>query len=235
MKLPTLLLLALAIALQAPAEDKPGTTTTTTRFDVYADRAKGANLRPQSVALTAMIKAGQMAAAEQKAVELRSAYEAIFDKSLKQYAFQSQAEFQEFSKSSASPFEWIDWGYEETVQMQAFLAADRRDFPAALAFLKTVEAVAPLSANSAVETGYILNQMGKPEEGLSAYRRARELSEKYASQRVFRAAALRGIGYSLIDLKQWDEAEKTFLQSLEIDPGNKVALNELAYIRAQRR
>ena len=228
-----LLLFAFTATLQLHAEDKTGTVTT--RFQLEIDNAKGANLRSQTKVLVAMVEAKQMAAADQKAVELRRAYEAMFDKSLKQYTFQSQEEFKEFSKSSASKFEWIDWGYKECLQMQAFIAADRRDFPVALAILKTIESVAPVSAGTAAETGYILNQSGNPREGLSAYRRAQALSEKYASQRAYRAAALRGIGYSLIDLRRLDEAERIFLESLEIEPGNKTATNELAYIRAQHR
>jgi tetratricopeptide (TPR) repeat protein len=228
-----LLLFAFTAVLRLHAEDNTGTVTT--RLQVEIDNAKGANLRSQTKALVAMVEAKQMAAAAQKAVELRGAYETIFDKSLKQYTFQSQEEFKEFSKSSESKFEWIDWGYKDCLQMQAFIAADRREFPVALAILKTIETVAPVSAGTAAETGYILNQSGNPEEGLSAYRRAKVLSEKYPSQRAYRAAALRGMGYSLIDLKRLDEAEKIFLESLEIEPGNKTAINELAYIRAQRR
>ena len=90
--------------------------------------------------------------------------------------------------------------------MQAYLAAERRDFPAALAYLKTIESIAPVSAGSVVEAGYILNQSGKPEDGLSAYRRAYALAEKYPPQRPYRAAALRGIGFALIELKRWGEA-----------------------------
>jgi tetratricopeptide (TPR) repeat protein len=118
--------------------------------------------------------------------------------------------------------------------MQAFIAAEKRDFPRALTILKFIELIAPVSAGPATETGYILNQIGKPEEGLTAYRRAQALSERYSSQRPYRAMALRGVGSSLIELKQLDEAEQTFLASLEIEPGNKLALSELDYIRRQR-
>ena len=228
-----LVLFAFTVPLQSHAKDKSETVTTTTEF--IKVNAKGANLGPQAESLVAMVKAKQMAAADHKAIELRREYEAMFDKRLKQYTFQSQAEFQEFSKSSTIKFEWIDWGYEQCLQMRAFIAAERRDFPVALAILKDIELVAPVSASAAAETGYILNQIGKPVEGLSAYRRAQDLSEKYASQRPIRALALRGIGCSLIDLGRLDEAERIFLKSLEVEPGNETAINELAFIRAKRR
>ena len=46
--------------------------------------------------------------------------------------------------------------------------------------------------------------------------------------------SLRGLGFSLIELKQLDEAEKAFQESLQIEPENKLAQNELAYIQQLR-
>jgi tetratricopeptide (TPR) repeat protein len=100
--------------------------------------------------------------------------------------------------------------------------------------LKAIELLAPVSAGTALETGYVLNQSGKPDEGLSAYRRAHSLALQYASQRPYRAAALRGMGFALIELKKLAEAERAYLEALEIEPGNKVALNELAFIHNQQ-
>ena len=227
-----LLILACTLSLNSHAEGKTGTVTTT--FQLRAENAKGAQLRSQAIELVSMVTAKRFAVADQRAIELRSAYEATFDTKLKQYTFQSQAEFDEFTKASVAKFEWIDWGYKECLQMQAFMAAERRDFPTALAILKKIELLAPVSASVSVEKGYVLNQLGKSNEGLSAYRRAHDLSLRYASQRPYRAVALRGMGFALIDLKQLAEAERIYLESLEIEPGNKVALNELAYIRDLR-
>ena len=42
------------------------------------------------------------------------------------------------------------------------------------------------------------------------------------------------MGFSLIELNRLNEAEQAFNQSLEIDPKNSVALNELAYIKKLR-
>jgi tetratricopeptide (TPR) repeat protein len=227
-----LLLIAMATTLQVHAQGRGDTVSTT--LQSMAMNAKSAHLRSQANHLVALIEAKKFAEADQKALALRKSYEATFDPGLKQFTFHTQAEFEEFSKSSAVKFEWIDFGYAQCLKMQAYLAAERRDFPAALAFLQSVDAVAPISADSALEVGYVLNQSGKPEAGLIVYRRAHALAEKYPSQRPYRAAALRGIGYALIDLKRLDEAERAFQESLKIEPGNKVALNELAYIKAER-
>jgi tetratricopeptide (TPR) repeat protein len=224
-----LFLLICTLSIYSHAEGESETVTTS--LQIYVDSKKAASLRPQLSELVEMVNVKRFAVADQRAAELRKAYEATFDTRVKQYSFQSQAEFQEFNQSSTTKFEWIDWGYKECLQMQAFIASERRDFAAAFAILKTIELVAPVSAGTATETGYVLNQLGKPDEGLSAYRRAYALSVKYPSQRPFRAVALRGIGYSLIDLKRLDEAERAFRKSLEIEPENNIALSELAYIR----
>lgn len=42
------------------------------------------------------------------------------------------------------------------------------------------------------------------------------------------------MGFALIELRKLDEAEAVFNDSLKIEPANKVALNELAYIRDLR-
>jgi Flp pilus assembly protein TadD len=233
MKKLILFLLAATIGMQAQAQGKSETVSTVLKIGA-ADKAKGGHLRAQSIALSRLIEQRKFADAQVAASSLRQAYEQTFDKSLKQFSFQTQAEFDEFSKTYVGKFEWIDWGYKQSLQMLAYLAAERRDFPAALALLKTVETIAPVSAGTVVEAGYVLNQSGKPEEGLAAYRRALALAEKYPSQRIYQAASLRGIGFALIDLKRLDEAEQAFQKSLEIEPGNKVALNELGYIQDLR-
>jgi hypothetical protein len=136
MKILLLAILVCSACLYVQAEDKMGTVSTS--LQLTAEKAKGAHLRSQANDLVAMVKAKRFAEADERAVELRKAYEATFDTKLKQYTFQSQAEFQEFSKASGTNFEWIDWGYKECLQMQAFIAAERRDFPTALAILKAM-------------------------------------------------------------------------------------------------
>jgi tetratricopeptide (TPR) repeat protein len=50
----------------------------------------------------------------------------------------------------------------------------------------------------------------------------------------FKAAALRGKGFVLIDLDRLDEAEKAERESLKFEPNHPVALKELDYIAQQR-
>ncbi|HXQ44987.1 MAG TPA: tetratricopeptide repeat protein [Caulobacteraceae bacterium] len=49
-----------------------------------------------------------------------------------------------------------------------------------------------------------------------------------------RARLLRGKGEALIELKRYDEAVAAYQVSLQLEPGNAIALNELAYIASVR-
>ena len=220
-----------SIATNAESDTKIFTTI----LKINVDDAKLAYLGHQSRELISMIKNKKFVEAEKSAADLRNTYEAAFDSSLQQYTFQSKADFDEFSQSSSSKFEWIDWGYKECLQAQAFIAAEKKDFSKSLDILKKIESVAPISAGTAGERGYILNQVGRPDEALSSYQKAYDLSINYSSQTPFRAMALRGIGYALIDLHRLDEAEKAFIASLEIEPTSNIAKSELSYIQGLRK
>lgn len=211
-----------------------GLETSTTNVGVYVTKAKGYELRSQIETLQALVRTKKFDEAASKASEICRNYETLFDKSLAQYSFQSTDEFNEFSKTSAVKFEWIDWGYKECLQMQAFVASEKKDFANALRLAKKVESVAPTSAAPAGEIGYIFNQVGRREDAMLAYQRSFDLTQKYKSQRPYAPVALRGLGVTLIDLGRLDEAEKTLKESLQIDPGNTIAVHELEYIRQRR-
>lgn len=234
MKPSALLLSLLLCLLLAPAFGQKVGETVTTNLEGYADSAKGAELHERVNDLATLVRAKKLAEAQQLAAELRKQFEADFDPTLRQYTFQSKQEYLDFKSSSQDPFEWIDWGYQQCLQIQAFIASERRDFTLALSLLTAIEGVAPVSANAANERGYILNQLGRPDDAIVAYRRALLLATRYPSQQPFHATALRGIGFALIELNRLDEAESTFNESLRVDPGNRLALNELAYIRQLR-
>ena len=71
-------------------------------------------------------------------------------------------------------------------------------------------------------------------EALGAYRHGLGLAREFESSRREEAVALRGIGFALIELGRLDEAEAVFLESLEADPDNEAALNELRHIEHLR-
>lgn len=235
MKLSSLCLLSLVLCLPlTPAHGLRLGETISTDLSGMADHAKGRELADQVNAAWVLARTKKLAEAESAAASLQKQFEAAFDTRLRQYSFQTADDHQAFKATAQQPFEWIDWSYKECLQIRAYVAAERRDFPLALALLAAIEAVAPMSAGTLTERGYILNQQSKPEEAMAAYKRALELATRYPSQQRFQALSLRGLGFALIELKRLDEAEATFQESLKVDPNNRLALDELAYIRQLR-
>lgn len=227
-----ILLFVIAALTSAYAYAEAKISSVATPIAIKAENAKGSQLRSQASMLIEMVKSKQFSDAEVVARQLRKSYEAEFNTQFKQYSFQSKAEYEEFGKVSSEQFEWIDWGYKECLQMQAFIKSEKRDFLGALETLREIEKIAPVSAGTLTETGYVLNQLGKFNESLSFYQKAYDLSTNYTSQRSFRASALRGMGSAFIELHRLDEAEKAFKESLELEPMSRVASNELKYIQS---
>lgn len=230
-KLAMVFMLALCSVVQA---GEVGTQVITTPLDYQVEHAKGAELTPRVKELVQLTRAGKLDEAEAGAKALAAQYQALFDKSLKQYVFQSKVEYEEFKAAATDPFEWIDWGYLECFQMQAFIRSERQDFQGALKLLEWNRQLAPISAGTADEKGFVLNQLKRHDEALDAYTSAERLALKYASQRPHLAIALRGKGFALIELDHLDEAEAAFKSSLEVAPNNPLALNELNYIQRLR-
>lgn len=226
-------ILSLVALSSVRADYKVGTASTTILLP--ATEAKGAIYRPEVQKVGELLKSKRFDDAEKILKELRRKFEGTFNHKIKQYTFQSVIEYQEFNDAEKSEFEWIDWGYKQCLQFEAYIHSDRKEFPEALALLEKIEDFAPISADAACESGYILNQLGKFEQGLAAYKRAYELSLRYASQKSVQALSLRGMGYALGELRRFEEAEAKYRESLEVEPGNRIALGEIDYLNEQRK
>lgn len=125
-------------------------------------------------------------------------------------------------------------GYAQALQLTAFIASAHHEWDTALKYLDRRMAVAPDDMQPLLEKGYILNAQGKPQQALETYEKAYALGKAHHAVNFELAAALRGKGSALIDLGRLDEAEDSFNKSLQIDPGNPVAMNELEYIKKVR-
>jgi len=129
---------------------------------------------------------------------------------------------------------WIDWSYCAALHERAFILVARGRLPEGLAALDAEIAAAPFGAAAHNEKGFVQNKLGHPELALKSYQRALELSSAHASQAADQPLALRGLGFSLTELGRFDQAEAAYRRSLELDPDNEIALNELEYLRRAR-
>ena len=214
------------------AEDGVEVRTTTTLAS--HDQAKGSELSPRYKPISELVVAEKLDEAAAQARNLRADFEALFDTKLAQYCFQTKAEYEEFIQDKQISFEWIDWTYCLTLKAQAFIAAERGQYGDALMQLRTLEVVAPLSAGTLTETAFALGRLQRKDEALALYRNALVLARKFKSQAAYQPIALRGIGFMLVEVGKLDEAEQAYKDSLQLDPGNKIAESELAYIRQVR-
>lgn len=146
------------------------------------------------------------------------------------------AEYQTFVGASAkgSPVEWVDSACPSAYKNMAFLDIEQKDTASAQVFLDKAVAISPYWAEPHAERGYLLNQLGRPQEGLASYQRALELVERFPSNVYARALVLRGLGYTHIELGDLDQAETAYRQSLQVEPDNALAMKELDYIAKQR-
>jgi tetratricopeptide (TPR) repeat protein len=126
---------------------------------------------------------------------------------------------------------WLDYSFGDALHQKTLLAVTRRDFPEALRLSTRELSFRPYAAVAYTEHGFILNSLGKPADGLRAYTKALQLSENFDSNRGVKAAALRGIGFTQIDLGDYEAARNALNQSLQVEPNNEIALGELEYIR----
>lgn len=128
--------------------------------------------------------------------------------------------------------------FAQALQMKAYIASARKQWDRAIEYLNKKISYAPYEAQPFTEMGYVLNAQGKPKEALEAYGKGYALGVAHGATKTEQATALRGMGCAQIDLGKLDEAVTSFKKSLELEPGNKVALNELKYIekiRAKKR
>ena len=121
------------------------------------------------------------------------------------------------------------------LHLHTFIAAERGDFQEALRRSDKEMNYRPCVADAYTERGAILNNLHRPEEAMKAYRRARQLAERFASNAAYRAPALRGIGFTQDELGNLQAARAAIEVSFELAPENELGLKELRHIKHLQR
>jgi Flp pilus assembly protein TadD len=114
-----------------------------------------------------------------------------------------------------------------------FICIKRGRFEKALDYLESGRQLEPTQPVIAFEKAQALVRSGRRQEALKLYNQFSQVGPFVNGRHL--AVALRGRGFILIELGDMlDEAERAFRDSLEFDPNNSLALNELEYIRRLR-
>ncbi len=127
------------------------------------------------------------------------------------------------------------WAYGYYGKAFALIELNRFD-EAAEALDRALE-LSPANSQFLTERGYLYRASREWDKMLASHQAALEHVDfsPDAQRDTERARALRGAGYALIELDRLDEAERHFRDSLKIEPGNPVALDELDYIKKLRK
>lgn len=233
-RLCAVLLLVQVCVAQGEEQAKPPKSETVETFSMVPGLEDGTGAEHRDLLLTAKkaMKEGDLPTAVKQLEKVVANFKALCTDPKKTYlSFANKAEFDSFKKDHPDQdVVWLDWAYQEAWQISAFIASGTKHFKEALECLTEEEKIAPCRASPHNERGYILNQAGKPKEAMAEYQKSRALGEKFKSSSVDLPVALRGIGFSLIELGDLDAAKKVFEESLKIDPDNETAKNELQFI-----
>jgi tetratricopeptide (TPR) repeat protein len=123
----------------------------------------------------------------------------------------------------------IDAACPMAYKAMAFWAVEAGDLEAALPWLEKAIRIGPLFDEAYTERGFVLNQLHRAAEGADSYRQALAILERHPHAES-KGVALRGLGYSLVELGDLPAARKAYEDSLVVVPGNKGAMSEIEYI-----
>lgn len=127
---------------------------------------------------------------------------------------------------------WADAFY-----LKGYASLDLGEVAEAKTFVEKALELSPSNSLYLSELGHIYQVERKWIEAMELYKRAEESANAYSPENLRNeelTRAMRGIGYCLIELGRFDEAEKKYQKCLEINENDKKALNELKYIQSLR-
>lgn len=135
--------------------------------------------------------------------------------------------------SEAARIVWLGNAYPRAHYYMAFVCVERRQWNEAIRWLDAGLKLEPDQTWFRLERARVLSAVGQYDDALGMYASVLEDGRIVLSSRM-RAIALRGLGLQQIELGRLDEAEASFMASLEQDAGSPIARNELEYIRHLR-
>ncbi|MCE9547426.1 MAG: tetratricopeptide repeat protein [Planctomycetia bacterium] len=128
---------------------------------------------------------------------------------------------------------WIGNAYPRAHYYLGFLCVKRKQFERAITFLDSGQSLEPTNPKFAFEKAQALVNSRRFKEALALYDRVTELTAHVTVRDL--AIARRGRGFVLIEMNDLNNAEIAFKSSLEFEPENEIAMNELRYIQHLRK
>lgn len=152
------------------------------------------------------------------------------------FSVTSEAEAKQYLAQAAAGVRptFVDHACPAAYKSAAFLSVRAKASDAAFRYLDRAQALAPHWAEPLAERAYLVGSLGDRAASLALYQQALALVHTYPGSAYLKPLVLRGIGFALIELDRLDDAQQALEASLLVEPGNAIALNELAYIAQLR-
>lgn len=198
--------------------------------------SEGAEFHSAYVAAMTALQSGDPDTAQEELAEIIDFCESMRSGGRRVFSVASPAELAYFMQTleDDSTVVQIDMVCPASYKMLAFAQVNLGDVEGALDNLYSAIELAPLWAEPLTELGYLFNQSRQFERARETYEKALELANTHEGSSYLKPAALRGLGFALIELGDLDSAQKAYADSLEIEPDNEGARNELLYIESLR-
>jgi tetratricopeptide (TPR) repeat protein len=225
----------------AMAQPPPANGFVTTRVDfnlVGLEAGVGASQRDDLIQVGKLAMEGKHAEADQLVDKVLAFFDQqMADASVDYVSVANRDQFNQYQKEhpGARKLVWLDWGYGCALLKKGFIASAQKRWPEAKPWLEKSVRMRPYSSEGYIELGYVLNKLGSFGDAVRSYETALELARASPMEKPFEPAALRGLSFALIELKELAKARKVLQDSLRVEPANRLARNELRYIREQER
>jgi len=232
-----LCLLGACLPAMAQSQTGPSRLSTTPLLSRQAEPALGKELRASVSQATQRNLNGEHAKALDTLHEVAlqcDAYRSAPGRQVLSFRTQRQYELYLRESGNGEPVDWLDMACANAYTQLGYIAVEKKDIEQALRWLDKAHATAPYEAEPLTERGAALIQRKDWAAALDGYQRALALTRTHPEAAYAEALALRGTGFAQIELGDLAAAQAAYEKSLELEPDNKIANNELTYIKQLR-
>jgi tetratricopeptide (TPR) repeat protein len=216
-----------------PGETKSTTFETVTSIKADIDGI-GSNLFDNVYQASGLLRSGDIGSAEIIIDQILARFNVLMDDRGARYmCFRSDADYAKSVRNM--DLVRVSIAFANALHTKAFIASSKKDWDMAIKYLSMQIEYAPHESAPYGEMGYILNMQKKHEKALASYKKGYDNSRIYGESKQEQAVMLRGAGFALIELGKLDEAADSYKRSLELDPGNPLAIKELRYIEKAKK
>lgn len=128
-----------------------------------------------------------------------------------------------------------NWGF--AIYAKGYALIEQRNFQEAAKMLERAIALSPRNSQFLAERGHLYQHERRWAAAIDQFKLAEAAAREFSPESRRKAElgrALRGQGFSYVELGQFDDAERVYKECLQLDPDDGQAIRELKLIASQR-